>query len=720
MNLQQPSLTDLILDSKDFEEFSYLKSINRYVFQSDYKYNNNNVSFFIKYATFELDCTHNMSRFRHNMESILNNNISTWLNYINMEMKYNNINHAHNLFIRYVEKYLNNLNDLNTIFLYFLQFIYMSGLYKTMNIKDFFQLWKNKTIRLSNSQIADSEVNKCLNLHYKVYIKFLKEFVEDSQDQILAVFIEWFAHTLSFDVWLSFEHERLTHIKEDKVIYNCRLRSIYRLIIDHLFKADSNTRLAKALVKYANFEFSNKEHDIAKFAIDKWRSVPKDDVKWQTLMKNNDFANEFKKFEKILKYYNKSSDDDNITKAHLFEEDFTFGVLDYDKSSELSFNERQINRFDEIRQHYTKSIHLISYEESLTFWANYLRFIKNDENTEKFDEILSELKVDIVNYETKSNDLKIYIFMKRNYMKYLQSINYRDLKQKWDEFITEIKRNKILRFKNLWLDYLEYIKSSDPQNYHLIISEVTNSYGKPSLCKCLAESLYKDNNFDMLRGVYKQLILYNPLQTSSWSLLFDLEVLLQDSPRTRDLTHKIIDFFSDNQEKEFINNIFKKCVQYETDNGEYSYIRHELYYVYFQDSISKSLILTESVQNWLDYAYWEFKSPTDKQLELLEDVGSDDEVELEITEENIKNARQIFEVSLKNFKPEFQKRYQMYQQYLSFETKYGKDESFLQRLRDRKPINNIFPEDQIKDEDENLEEGNKLDDLFSAVENWEG
>lgn len=144
MNTEQPSLIDLILDCKDFEEFSYLKSINRFVFQSDFKYNNNNASFFIKYATFELDCTHNMSRFRHNMELILNNNITTWLNYINMELKYNNIRHAHNLFTRYIDKYLNNLNDLNTIFLHYLQFIYFTGVYKSMNIKEFFNFGKTR------------------------------------------------------------------------------------------------------------------------------------------------------------------------------------------------------------------------------------------------------------------------------------------------------------------------------------------------------------------------------------------------------------------------------------------------------------------------------------------------------------------------------------------------------------------------------------------------
>lgn len=719
MNTEQPSLIDLILDCKDFEEFSYLKSINRYVFQSDYKYNNNNASFFIKYATFELDCTHNMSRFRHNMELILNNNITTWLNYINMEMKYNNINHAHNLFTRYIEKYLNNLNDLNTIFLHFLQFIYMTGLYRTINIKKFFQLWKSKITQLSSSQVTEAEVNKYLNLYYKVYVKFLYEYLEDNQDDVFLIFVEWFAHTLSFDSWLSFEHEKLIRLVENKFTGICKLRSIYRLLIDHLYKVGHNIKLAKALVKYATFEFTNKEHDIAKYAIDKFRSIHKDDEEWLMLLNNKDFANDYKNFEKLMKYYNKAFDD-NISLLHSSEEDFTFGIIDYDKSSKITFNERQIVRFDEMSQSYIEKVCQLPYEESLTFWLNYVRFLEEKKNTKKFDEILSLLKVNISNYTAKSNDLKIYIFLKRSYLKYLELINDQDLNNKWDDFIAEIKINTTLKFKNLWLDYLLYVKSSNPQNYNLILGDITSLYGKPSLFKALAELLYKDNNFDMLRVVYKQLILYNPLETSSWSSLFDLEMLLQDSPRTRYLTHKIVDFFSATEEAEFINKAFKKCVEYESDNGEYSYVRHELYYAYFQDSISKSLVLTDSVQNWIDYAYWEFKSPTDKQLELLEDVDSDEEVELEITEDNIKNARQIFEVSLKHFKPEFEKRYKIYQQYLSFETKYGKDESYLQRLKDRKPVNYQFPEDEIKDEYENFEEENKLDDLFSAVENWEG
>lgn len=321
----------------------------------------------------------------------------------------------------------------------------------------------------------------------------------------------------------------------------------------------------------------------------------------------------------------------------------------------MTFNERQIVRFEEMRQHYIEKICQLPYEGSLTFWSNYVRFLKDDKNIKKFDEILSLLKVNINDYTTKSNDLKIYIFIKRNYLKYLESFKHHDLNQKWDDFIAEIKTNATLKFKNSWLDYLVYIKSSDAQNYNMILSDITSLYGKPSLLKSLAELLYKDSNFDMLRVVYKQLILYNPLETSSWSSLFDLEMLLQDSPRTRYLTHKIIDFFSATEEAEFINKVFKTCAEYETDNGEYSYVRHDLYYIYFQDSISKSLILTDSVQNWIDYAYWEFKSPTEQQLELLEDVDSDDEVELEITEDNIKNARQIFEVSLKHFKPQFQK-----------------------------------------------------------------
>lgn len=720
MNAQQPSLIDLILDCKDFEEFSYLKSINRYVFQSDYKYNNNNASFFIKYATFELDCTHNMSRFRHNMELILNSNITTWLNYINMEMKYNNINHAHNLFTRYIDKYLNNLNDLNTIFLHFLQFIYMTGLFKTVDMRDFFQLWKSKIIQLSSSQVTDDEANRFLNFYYKVYIKFLHEYLDDNQEEILALFIEWFAHTLSFDAWLSFEHEKLISLKEKTATEICKLRSIYSLIMDHLYKVNNINKLRKALVKYVDFEFSNKEHDIAKFAISKWHSIHKNDENWQMLLSNSDFANDYKKFEIIRRHYNKASDDDNITSTHSIQDDCTFGILDYDKSSNMAFNKRQIVCFNEMRQHYIGNICKLPYEESLTFWSNYVRFLKDDKNTKIFIEILGLLKVKVNDYTTKSKDLKIYIFIKKAYLKYLETINDPDVNTKWDDFIAEIKDNSHLKFKNLWLDYLVFIKSSSPQNYNMILSEITTFYGKPSLFKALAELLYKDNNFDMLRVVYKQLILYNPLQSSSWSLLFDLEMLLQDNPRTRNLAHKIIDLFSTTDETDFVHTTFKKCVEYESDNGEYSYVRHNLYYAHFQDPISKSPVLTDSVQNWIDYAYWEFKSPTNKQLELLQDVDSDDEVELEITEDNVKNARQIFEVSLKHFQPVFQKRYQMYQQYLSFETKYGKDETFLQRLRDRKPVNNEFPEDKIKKEDQDLEENNKLDDLFSAVENWEG
>ena len=726
MESQESSLIDLILDCRDIEEFAYLKSINRYVFQNDYKYNNNNASFFLKYASFELDCTHDMSRFRHNMELVLNNNISTWLNYINMEVKYNNINHAHNLFIRYINKYLNDLNDLNTIFVHYLQFVYVTGVFKTIDMDNFFKMWKNKLNQLSNSQASIIEINKYQNFFYKVYIKFLKEYLARDEESLLQVFLEWFVHTLSFEYWISTEHDKITQNKENKIIDICKLRSVYRLIIDHLINVKSFVKLRKIYVKYANFEFENKELEIVKFCIEKWKSTIVDQDEWNKLLENNEFANDYQKFEKILKYLNEDLDYENKRMEDTYTQDYAFGFIE-DKvekkdSESFAFNESQIAHFDTMQKYFFDNINTIPYEQSLTFWSNYLRFIENEKNTASFSQVVTLFDIDFSHFSEKTQLVKISIFVQRKYLKYLESINYEGVVEKWAELITKVKENSSLTFKNLWIDYLSFIKSSNLDIYEQTLTDVINNYGKPSLFRSIAEILYKDNSFDMLRKVYGALIIYNPLLTTSWTKLFDLEMLLQDSPRTRELTHKIIDFFSSTQNIEFfdyINQIFKRSIEYETEDGEYAHVRYGLYYLYFQDSISKSTVLTDYVQNWVDYAYWEFKSPTDEQLKLLENEENEEEIEFGISEDNINNARKIFELSLKHFKTQYAKRYQMYQQFLAFETKYGKNESILKALKERKPVNNIFPDDQIKEEDEQVEEANKLDDLFSAVDNWE-
>lgn len=723
MSVQEPSLIDLILDCNDLEEFTYLKSINRYVFQNDYKYNNNNASFIIKYATFELDCTHNMSRFRHNMESVLNNNISTWLNYINMEIKYNNINHAHNLFLRYINKYLNDLNDLNTIFVYYLQFIYVTEMHKSMNILEFFNLWKTKLNQLASSQTSHADVTKYQNFYFKVCIKFLREFLNENDESLVKTYIDWFINTLSFDYWITFEQNKINQSKENRIVNVYKLRSIYQLIIDHLSTLDNNIKLKKVLVKYTNFEFGNEEHDIAKQSIQHWRSVQVDDEAWDKLLSNTDFTVEYEQFEKILKYFNVESDDGEPEIDELADKEYAFGVIGYESSHESSFRQAQLEEFEIMQSYFLENADEITYEQSLSYWSNYLRFIEEENDDVAFEDIIGVFNdFSLDEYTEKTNSVKIYLFIQRRYLKYSAVSDPENIADLWENLISNVKENETLRFKNVWLDYLSYIKSAEPENYESTLTDVIVNYGKPSLYNSLADSLYKENNFDMLRKVYNALIVYNPTLTSSWTKLFDLEILLQDSPRVRALTYKIIELFSsiaNDESIEYINNIFKRSIDYETEDGEYAHVRYKLYHLYFQDSISKSAILTASVQNWVDYAYWEFKSPTDKQLELLEKEENEDEVELTITEDNILNARKVFELSLKHFKPDFAKRYQMYQQFITFETNYGKDEAFLKALKDRKPVNNTFPEDKIKNESEQDEEENKLDDLFSAVDNWE-
>ena len=114
-----------ILDCKDLEEFEYLRTINRYNYENNkIKWNSQSIQQHLSYSRFELDISHNLERFRHILERYISKqkgtaiSISLWLQYIDMEIRYGNYNHARNLFKRSI-----NINNGTNRFILYLKYV---------------------------------------------------------------------------------------------------------------------------------------------------------------------------------------------------------------------------------------------------------------------------------------------------------------------------------------------------------------------------------------------------------------------------------------------------------------------------------------------------------------------------------------------------------------------------------------------------------------------
>lgn len=670
-----------ILDCNDLEEFEYLRTISRYNFENNkIKWNSQSLQQHLSYSRFELDTTHNLERFRNILERFISKqngthiNIYLWLQYVDMEIRYHNYNHARNLFKRSIN--MNTGGDMLILYLKYIEFEHLllrdkaesSGVVGVLAI---FREWRSK--------IYYNDIG-LLNAYYKVYLKYLMLYYDKEQLDILrTVFIECFVFTSSFNIWLDYE------IQNNKSIDY--VRTVFNFVIDTLAaKENQDVQLIQfALKRYILYEFELDEKNRVKSLLEIYHEYEADvgvDLQLQNII--NSIS--------------------NVEKAK----------TSYMKEKAIYFEKESINKLAQIDEE--------SYYSIASFWLDYGTFLESTYKIKEYEALLERLKPK-TNKETtlKSNHLKIYLKMWLKYLSFLEKDS--TASQKWTELIGIVKQYKNLKFKKVWINYLSFLfKQKNNQELWLeTLTLVVLQYGKPSIFKAIISQLYVLNRFDEIRFVYKHFISYNPFFEQTWEDYVKLETMLQDGPRVRELYLIIIDLFlkinsPQEMHSSFILNSLKNFIKFETEEGEYAYVRDGIWlrYLLNEETNVTTIFFKEKLQLWIDCAYWELKSPTKAQLIQYENNEADEtEIQITLTEENKNNCRSVFEKGISFFNNAYTKKLALLNQYMDFEKNYGDDPQLIAALEKRYPVNGVFIEDTVRDE------SNKLDSLINLIDQWE-
>ncbi|XBW36316.1 hypothetical protein QEN19_001898 [Hanseniaspora menglaensis] len=676
-----------ILDSNDLEEFKYLRAIKRFDYeQNKIKWNNQSAKQHLSYGRFELEVTHNLDRFRHIIERYIKNqnktqiSISFWLQYIDMEIRYGNYNHARNLFKRSIK-----LNRETNQFVLYVKYIELEHFLINMasekhDLKPIFGIFK-----IWRSQIYFNDI-ELLNEFYKVYIKY-SILLDKSQTifNLRAAFMEWFVTTKSFTNWLEYE------IQNNKS--NQEIRSIFNLIIDELAKNGDKfcAFIISALEKYIFFEFN---------------------------------LNETNRVKALMELYYQYLGDD-IVPLRL---QHIFNTVSYSETHLIDSNNCKVTYFDE-RNRYFKNeadIHLSTFDESsytscYLFCIDYTNYLESTNDYKEYKLLVEKLKPQVnETVVTKSAQMKLYVKIFLKYLVFLElSQNIDNI---WCDFIAFIQQFKNIRFKKVWIEYLKFLSKKEEHEslWKDTLKLIVTEHGKASIFKALIKQFYTENKFDEIRYVYNGFVTFNPFIENTWEEYIKLEIMLQDAPRVRSLYQSLITFFINSNEKleqhtAFIIEQLKNFIDFETDEGEYNFVRNSIWSIYFlkQDSNLANIdFFKVHVQLWVDYAYWELKSPTQEQLVQYEN-NEDEEIQMSLTEENKGNCRSVFEAGLEFFKSDYNKKLSLLNQYINFEKLYGNDEHLVLKLNERLPIGGVFVDDNINEEDKNL------DNLMNLVDEWE-
>ncbi|KAL6927603.1 hypothetical protein ACO0SA_004225 [Hanseniaspora valbyensis] len=683
-----------ILDCNDLEEFEYLRTINRYNYENNkIKWNSQSIQQHLSYSRFELDISHNLERFRHILERYISKqngtaiSISLWLQYIDMEIRYGNYNHARNLFKRSIN--INNGTNRFILYLKYVEFEHMmlqenNGKENVNVILGIFKDWRSKIF------YNETEL---LNEYYKVYLKYMMLYYDKNNTQLFRkIFIEWFITTKSFTNWLDYEVESSGK--------NYEIRSIFGLIIDKLSEDEKTNKnlLLSVIKKYIFYEFNLEETDRIKALIDIYKHYENEDI--------NDL-----KLQHIINIIENTQSEQLLN-----------------KNDNLSYIDNQKVFYKNKSETFFKKINEMDYNNVYSFWLEYSNFLEAINDVKEYENLIIKLKPDENgNLTTKSNQLKICIKIWINYLIFIRKHDDEEkIDKKWEKLLNFVKIFKHLTFKKVWINYLNYLfETKDNQNlWQDAFKTVVTNHGKPSIFKSLINQLYANNKFDEIRFVYNIFISYNPLIEQTWKDYVKLETMLQDGPRVRYLYTSIISIFIKNNTKEdqytkFILNCLNDFVKFETEEGEYSFVRKEIWAKYLlselqEDGKEITNFFKNKLQVWIDCAYWELKSPTEKQLlEYDNEDDSEAEIQMVLTEDNKNNCRAVFSRGIEFFKDEFNKKLALLNQYIDFEKNYGNDIQLVTALEKRLPVNGVFVDDN------DVEESNKLDGLMDLIDQLE-
>ena len=370
-----------------------------------------------------------------------------------------------------------------------------------------------------------------------------------------------------------------------------------------------------------------------------------------------------------------------------------------------------------------------TYPKDFAVWwdlINCMQEVKNEkEINETYLRCLERSKPKPV--REKNDEWRNHIWLWIKYLVFLEtSTKYKALcRSKFEELLFDILVPlKNFTFSKVWILYAKHlIRNSSTSifenlGWKSVLYQSIHLFPKKATFKGFIKLLLEMKDFDSARDVYDKYLQKFPMVVDVWTGYIGLEDNLGDEDRCRALYDACIKTLNDPERKI----MYEKYIEFETEQSEYANGRA------LWSSLCKT-IYPDDTMLWVKWSTWELSSPTEEQLEKMNELQEDESEEFafELTEKNKQNGRNILNSALLHFKTQPLKRLQILESFKKFEEMYG-DYKTLEAVNKRMPeikrtmvrennvdkemVEYVFPDD-IETENAGLSK------LLSMAQKWE-
>lgn len=312
-------------------------------------------------------------------------------------------------------------------------------------------------------------------------------------------------------------------------------------------------------------------------------------------------------------------------------------------------------------------------------WWLYLDLVENTFVRDMPSSLEKSVTESNPNDVTKTTAWKQYILLWIRYLTYVE-LDLGDIslcRNLYKRLINEIIPHKKFTFSKVWMMYAKFeIRQGDIQTARKILGRSLGMYPKKKTYKEYISLEIKMKDFDRVRKIYEKLLEFRPEDVETWVDYAELEENLGDDERSRGIYEIALKNATSSFPQEARAMLLERYIEFENDAEEFGRAR-ELYERYLVAS-------GYSPKVWISYALYESSAPTEAQLEAIqhsreqqegngEAEEEEDSIEFEITEENRRKSRSIFERALKYFREhdEPANRIIILKGWMSYEEVYG-------------------------------------------------
>ena len=515
-----------IQDATELAEYQLRK---RKEFEDNIRKNRMVMTNWFKYAAWE-EQQKDIQRARSVYERALDvdhRNIALWLKYAEMEMKNKQVNHARNLWDRAVT-ILPRANQL------WLKYTYMEETVENIpGARAIFERWMEWE--------PDDQ-------YWSTYINFELRYRE--LDRARTIFERFVMVHPEVKNWIRYARFETKH----GFIHSAR--SIFERAIEFLGDEYMSEEL---LIKFAEFEESQKEHDRAR-AIYKYalNSMPKEACK--------KLYDAYTVHEK--KFGERVGIEDVITRKRklAYEEEVTENPMNYDA------------------------------------WFDFIRLVEDEGDKEVIRETYERAIANVPPSKEKQY-WRRYIYLWINYAIYeeLEAEDFERTRQVYRTCLDLIP-HKRFTFAKLWLLYAQFeIRQKDVSTARKALGTAIGKCPKTKIFRGYIDLEIQLREFQRCRTLYEKFLLYDQENCSAWMKYAELETLLGDVDRARGIYELAVQ----QPRLDMPEILWKGYIDFEIEQEETDHAR---------DLYRRLLDKTQHVKVWMSYAQFELQIPHDDKI----------------------------------------------------------------------------------------------------------